>query len=257
MATKSAQKTHPARTRKPTPARGKFNLDAHKATIIVSLLTLVGILATSAINNLDTLRGNQTTQVAAPDTTGDLLAYNEQRRGLVEGAFDQALSNLQEAEKKAAEPDAQTVRDFAASVRENKATVQNRYDKVLAAIKDKKPVQADINKTELNTMIVKTQREYDAFRLTFELQTTTSGAIIVPENSVRPEDRRLYASEFGIGIAFTESGRINIQKIPSMTFPIGQERNDPLQSITPLYRVVAHMMCKSCEKRQTVNEAEY
>jgi hypothetical protein len=99
-----------------------------------------------------------------PDTTGDLLAYNEQRRKLVEGAFDQILGSVQQVEKQETGPKAEALRNFAVFIQERKANVQHQYDKLLGAIKDKKPVQADIKKTELNTLIADTQSAYDEMR---------------------------------------------------------------------------------------------
>jgi hypothetical protein len=165
-----------ARKSRPIGAVKRFRLDAHKAAIIVGMISLVGVLAAATISNWDKL-----TQ-ATPDTTGDLLAYNEQRRVMVEGAFDQALVNVQEAEKTATGLEAEALRNFAVSVREKKAAVQRQYDKVLAAIKDKKPVQAEINKTDLNTMIVDTQRGYDGLRASIDRNLQS------PHLYVKPRD---------------------------------------------------------------------
>lgn len=165
--TKSASTGSPS---SPTKSRFNFSLNAHKATVIVGVLSLAGVLtasflassgsvAVAFISNWDKLQGSQTTQ---PDVTEDLLTYNEQRMTLVEGAFDQALGHLQEAEKEVIGAEAEALKDAAASIKEKKAAAQRQYGKVRRAIKDKKLVQAEMGKTELNTTIIEAQREYDA-----------------------------------------------------------------------------------------------
>lgn len=180
MANKTAQKSCLAGAASTGSSLNKkgFSLNAHKVAIIVGLISLSGVLAASVltsggsvavavISNWDKVRGGQATQ-AVPDATGDLLAYNKQRRTLVESSFDEALGHLQEAEERATGPEAATIKVSAASIRAKKAVVQQQYDKVLEAIKDKKPVQAEINKTDLNTTIVQAQSVYDDLRVSLE-----------------------------------------------------------------------------------------
>jgi hypothetical protein len=221
MTKQKAQKKRPARA-----AKG-FRLNAHRTAIIVGLISMIGVLAASAVTNWDKLRGNQTIQAVAPDTTGDLLAYNEQRRVMVEGAFDEALGHLEEAEKMTTGQDAGAIKEFAASIREHKVAVQMQYDavqmqydKVLEAIKDKKPVQADIHKTKLNTMILETQKGYDELRLT---QPADSEVPII--NDVETSDLRF---SWAPVVSSTPAPKYIL---PSITFPMGRERNNPLKFI--------------------------
>lgn len=154
-------------------AKSGFSLNEHKTAIIVGILSLFGILGTAvfsgvsgvvvaAISNSDKLRGDQTQAVALG--TEDALAYNEQRRALVENAYDQMAEKLVEGGGVASGDDAKVINDLMKTVRQDKAAVQKHYAKLLEAIKNKKQVQADIAKTELNTTISTTQREYDRKR---------------------------------------------------------------------------------------------
>lgn len=225
MANQQSKKGRPAKA----VTKG-FRLNAHRVAIILGLISTFGVLAASAIGNWDKLRGNQPAQIAS-DTTGDLLAYNEQRRTLVEGAFDQALTHIQEAEKQAAGPEAETLRNFAVVVRENKAKVQRQYDRVLGAIKEKKPIQADINKTELNTIIADTQKEYD------ETRAGVWRAMCREYNSHRDPTKPLSANrsldkyitgDIGKGRKMVSDFCATSQNIglplPEMTFPMGRNQ---------------------------------
>lgn len=235
MAKQKARKSRTARA-----AIKGLSLNAHRTAIIVGLISTFGVLAASAISNWDKLRGSQ-----APDVTGDLLAYNEQRRAMVEGAFNQAIYHVEEVEKTATDPEAKALRDFAVSVRENKAKVQRQYDKVLGAIKDKKPVQAEINKTELNTIIVDTQRGYDGLRASLGSgsEFKIRGQALLPSD---PQAVALMTEMFNLGKGVTGKPKL---PLPVITFPIGRNGESLLLGGAQ-YIAVAHDEYKSCEKGQ-------
>lgn len=243
MTDKKSQTSRPDRARKQTLTRGKFHLNAHQATVIVGLISLVGVLSAATISNWDKLRGSNGTQVATPDVTEDLLAYNKQRREMVESAFNQALVHVQEAEKRETGPKAEALRNFDALVRERKAAVQRQYDKILEAIKAERPIQAEINKTELNTIIADTQRKYDEMRVIsapgFHPSTTALQAFKeVQEATAKPTcvDSHPLKRRRGISsrIIIVEGVRVKVpctqsedgtNPLPGVTFPMGGNRN--------------------------------
>lgn len=242
-------KTKARRSRAAGAAKQGTSLN-DKAAIIVALISLVGALAASVISNWDKLRGTQ-----APDTTGDLMAYNEQRRPIVEGGFDQALGYLREAEEQATGQDADAIRRASASIREKKAAMQRQYDKVFEAIKNGKPVLVEVNKTELNAIIVSAQKRYDDVRVT--------GFTITQRDSPLRGKTMLLAEQVRSRNA-----------LPSFLFPVGRERHKPLEFITPAetacvgkptrpagflaqHLVVAQSACENCGKGQIRGVAEY
>lgn len=167
----------PARTSFLLKAITAFRLNKNNVVVIGSVLGLLGLLATgvlantasvvvATISNWDKLSGGQATQ--ATQETGDLLAYNEQRRTLVEASYDKALKELEAAGETATGNNAAVIDGLVKKVRADKAVVQGQYDKLIDAIKSKKRVQADISKTELNVTILGTQMEIDQTRSTLQ-----------------------------------------------------------------------------------------
>jgi hypothetical protein len=162
------------------------DLNEHKVALLVGVLSLTGVLAVAVLSstgsvivatiaNWDKLRDSSSTQ-AAPDATGDLLAYNEQRRSLVEDGFDQALDNLQVFEGQTTGEEAKPIQGVIVSIRETKEAISKQYAKMLQAIRKKQLLQADIIKTEMNTQIAAAQKQYDGLRI------VSSRAVLVPED---------------------------------------------------------------------------
>lgn len=180
-------KPRPARTSFLLRARTAFRLNKNNVVVIGSVLGLLGLLATgvlantasvvvATISNWDKLSGGQATQ--ATQEAGDLLAYNEQRRTMVEDSYDRALKQLEAAGGTATGNNAAVIDGLVKKVRADKAVVQGQYDKLIDAIKSKKRVQADISKTELNVTILGTQMEIDQTRSTLQEPNLFVGIVI-------------------------------------------------------------------------------
>ena len=148
---------------------------ASKTSLITVVITLVGVIfstmllfggnvITSAFNNWDKFQNS-----AKSDNTDEsktVEAYNQQRENEIVDSFDSLVTKLQEAKseitQKGIEPsneDSQLIDNTVILIQERKSAVQNQYKKMYGEIRDHKPVQADITKTAIGTLLNKTQQE--------------------------------------------------------------------------------------------------